>query len=127
MSDLPVLPSGPSRRRRTIAEKFQIVQESLAPSVSIAAVALAHRINANQLHKWRWQYRNGKLGKSDKTAVLLPVHVTNALPREQHATVQKHTRTESGYVEILIGENRVWVHGTVQAPTLRAVFAALGA
>ena len=28
MSDLPVLPSGPSRRRRTIAEKFQIVQES---------------------------------------------------------------------------------------------------
>ncbi len=66
MSDLPVLPSGPSRRRRTIAEKLQIVQESLAPSVSIAAVALAHRINANQLHKWRWQYRNGKLGKSDK-------------------------------------------------------------
>jgi transposase len=91
MSDLPVLPSGPSRRRRTIAEKLQIVQESLAPSVSIAAVALAHRINANQLHKWRWQYRNGKLGKSDKKAVLLPVHVTTALPREQHATVQKHT------------------------------------
>lgn len=127
MSDLPVLLSGPSRRRRTIAEKLQIVQESLAPSVSIAAVALAHRINANQLHKWRWQYRNGKLGKSDKTAVLLPVHVTNALPREQHAIVQKHTRTEPGYVEILIGENRVWVHGTVQAPALRAVFAALGA
>lgn len=127
MSDLPVLPSGPSRRRRTIAEKLQIVQESLAPSVSIAAVALAHRINANQLHKWRWQYRNGKLGKLDKKAVLLPVHVTNALPREQHATVQKHTRIEPGYVEIQIGESRVWVHGTVQAPTLRAVFAALGA
>ena len=127
MSDLPVLPSGPSRRRRTIAEKLQIVQESLAPSVSIAAVALAHRINANQLHKWRWQYRNGKLGKSDKKAVLLPVHVTNALPREPQATIQKHTRTEPGSVEIQIGESRVWVHGTVQAPTLRAIFAALGA
>ena len=35
--------------------------------------------------------------------------------------------TEPGYVEIQIGESRVWVHGTVQAPALRAVFAALGA
>ena len=127
MSDLPALPSGHSRHRRTVAEKLQIVQESLAPSVSIAAVALAHRINANQLHKWRWQYRNGKLGKPDKTDVLVPVHVTKTLPREQHTTVQKHSSTESGYVEILIGECRVWVHGTVQAPALRAVFAALGA
>jgi transposase-like protein len=65
MSDLPVLPSAHSRRRRTTAEKLQIVQESLVPSVLMAAVALAHRINANQLHKCRWQYRNGELGKLD--------------------------------------------------------------
>lgn len=39
MSDLPVLPSAHFRRRRTIAEKLQIVQESLEPSVSMAAVA----------------------------------------------------------------------------------------
>lgn len=65
MSDLPVLPSADSRRRRTIAEKLQIVQESLEPSLSMAAMALAYRINANQLQKWHWQYRNGKLGKLD--------------------------------------------------------------
>jgi transposase len=95
MSDLPVLPSARSRRRRTIAEKLQIVQESLAPGVSIASVALAHRINANQLHKWRWQYRNGELGASDTSAVLLPVRISKALPHEQQATFQKHSSTVS--------------------------------
>jgi len=53
MSDLPALPPIPSRRRRTVTEKLQIVQESLAQSVSIAAVSLAHRMNANQLHRLR--------------------------------------------------------------------------
>ena len=125
MADLPVLPAPHSRRRRTAAEKVQIVKESLAPNVSIAAVALAHRINANQLHKWRWQYRHGKLvGQSE--AVLLPVRVAKVAASEQQAPVRQHISTEQGYVEVLIGETRVWVHGTVQAQTLRAVFAALG-
>jgi len=127
MSDLPVPPSARSRRRRTIAEKLQIVQESLAPGVSIASVALTHRINANQLNKWRWQYRNGELGASDTTAVLLPVRISKALQPEQQASVQQHSSTEPGYVEIQICESRVWVHGTVHVHTLRAVFAALGA
>ena len=74
MSDLPFLPSAHSRRRRTIAEKLQIVQESLVPSVSIASVALTHRINVYQLHKWRWQYRHGKLGKLDSC---LTTHTRN--------------------------------------------------
>ena len=127
MADLPVLPASHSRRRRTAAEKVQIVKESLAPNVSIAAVALAHRINANQLHKWRWQFRQGKLvGPSEAAAVLLPVRVAKVAASEQQAPVRQHISTEQGYVEVLIGETRVWVHGTVQAQTLRAVFAALG-
>ena len=102
-------------------------KESLAPNVSIAAVALAHRINANQLHKWRWQYRQGKLvGQSEAAAVLLPVRVAKVAANEQQAPVRQHISTEQGYVEVLIGETRVWVHGAVQAQTLRAVFAALG-
>ena len=127
MADLPVLPVSHSRRRRTAAEKVQIVKESLAPNVSIAAVALAHRINANQLHKWRWQFRQGKLvGQSDPAAVLLPVRVSKVAASERQAPVRQHISTEQGYVEVLIGETRVWVHGTVQTQTLRAVFAALG-
>jgi len=126
LAGLPVLSAPHSRRRRTAAEKVQIVKESLAPNVSIAAVALAHRINANQLHKWRWQFRQGKLvGQSDPSAVLLPVRVAKVAASEQQAPVRQHISTEQGYVEILIGETRVWVHGAVQAQTLRAVFAAL--
>ena len=43
-----------SRRRYPVEYKRQVVQESLRPSTSIANVAMAHGINANMLHNWRW-------------------------------------------------------------------------
>jgi len=50
------------RQSYTAAQKIRIVQESMQPDASIAAVAMSHRINANQLHRWRWLYRNDQLG-----------------------------------------------------------------
>jgi transposase-like protein len=50
------------RQSYTAAQKIQIVKQSMMPNVSIASVAMAHRINANQLHRWRWMYRNDQLG-----------------------------------------------------------------
>ena len=48
--DLPKTSIPHSRRQRhSIAEKITIVKESFEPNVSIAAVALEHRINANLL------------------------------------------------------------------------------
>jgi transposase len=41
-----------SRNQYTRAQKVGIVEQSMAPGVSIASVAMAHGINANQLHKW---------------------------------------------------------------------------
>lgn len=44
---------GRRRRRRHSAEfKAVVVRECLKPGVSIAAVALAHSLNANMLRKW---------------------------------------------------------------------------
>lgn len=44
---------GRRRRRRHSAEfKATVIQECLKPGVSIAAVALAHGLNANMLRKW---------------------------------------------------------------------------
>lgn len=44
---------GRRRRRRHGAEfKAAVIQECLKPGVSIAAVALAHSLNANMLRKW---------------------------------------------------------------------------
>lgn len=44
---------GRRRRRRHSAEfKSAVIEEGLRPGVSIAAVALAHGLNANLLRKW---------------------------------------------------------------------------
>jgi len=44
---------GRRRRRRHSAEfKADVIAECLKPGVSIAAVALAHGLNANMLRKW---------------------------------------------------------------------------
>lgn len=44
---------GRRRRRRHSAEfKTAVIRECLKPGVSIAAVALAHSLNANMLRKW---------------------------------------------------------------------------
>jgi transposase len=44
---------GRRRRRRHSAEfKAAVVQECMQPGVSMAAVALAHSLNANMLRKW---------------------------------------------------------------------------
>jgi transposase-like protein len=44
---------GRRRRRRHSAQfKTAVVQECMRPGVSIAAVALAHSLNANMLRKW---------------------------------------------------------------------------
>jgi len=44
---------GRRRRRRHSAEfKAAVIRECMRPGVSIAAVALAHSLNANMLRKW---------------------------------------------------------------------------
>ena len=44
---------GRRRRRRHSAEfKAAVIQECMKPGVSVAAVALAHNLNANMLRKW---------------------------------------------------------------------------
>jgi transposase len=44
---------GRRRRRRHSAEfKASVIEQCLKPGVSIAAVALAHGLNANMLRKW---------------------------------------------------------------------------
>ena len=36
--------------------KRELIEAGLQPGVSVAKLALAHGINANQLHKWRRQF-----------------------------------------------------------------------
>lgn len=47
------IPTTPRRRHYDTAMKKQILAECERPGASIAAVAMAHGINANLVHKWR--------------------------------------------------------------------------
>jgi transposase len=55
--------SGRERRRRwTTAEKLRIVAESHAPGAIANDVARRYDIHPHQLHKWRQEWRRGRLG-----------------------------------------------------------------
>jgi transposase len=49
------------RRWRSVTEKRQIVQSTLGPGASVAEVARAHGVNANQVFKWRRLFESGQL------------------------------------------------------------------
>ena len=44
------------RRQYSVEFKRRLAQLALEPGASVAGIALAHRINANQLFKWRQDY-----------------------------------------------------------------------
>ena len=46
------LPAGRGRRRHSAEFKAKVVEECARPGVSMAAVALAHGLNANLLRRW---------------------------------------------------------------------------
>jgi transposase len=65
------------RRRRALSEKRRIVELTLQPGASVAQVARANGVNANQVFGWRRAFERGELVEpvSGSTA-LLPVTVS---------------------------------------------------
>jgi transposase len=63
------------RRWRSIAEKRQIVQLTMAPGASVAELARAHGVNANQVFKWRRAFERGEL--MEPCAALIPVTISS--------------------------------------------------
>jgi transposase len=68
------------RQRRSIAEKRWIVEETLVEGASVARVARAHGVNANQVFGWRRLYLAGRLGERKPGMKLLPVRVSESVP-----------------------------------------------
>lgn len=58
------------RRRHSEELKAQVVAECAQPGASVAAVALAHGLNANVVHKWR---RRGDAKVSLPATTFVPV------------------------------------------------------
>lgn len=71
----------PVRRWRTLSEKRRIAELTFEHGASVALVARAHGVNANQVFKWRRALKRGELSEPAVASTsLLPVVV--AAPTE---------------------------------------------
>ena len=112
------------RRMRSKAERRRIVEETLKPGASVARVARAHGVNANQLFKWRQLYREGRLGPEGSTDALVPVRIRGTLGGTGWRTLSEGTIT-SGTIDIDLGHARVRIQGTADPACVRAALEGL--
>ena len=115
-------PKIPKRRRYSIAEKRRIVEESFQAGSSVARVARAHGINANQVFSWRRLYQRGRLGGNVRpapAAELLPVTITNspATPVPAPPSVS----LPPGAIQLQLPRGRLRIEGAVDPHSLRVV------
>lgn len=115
-------PKTPKRRKYSIAEKRRVVEESFQPESSVARVARAHGINANQVFSWRRLYQRGRLGGNVRpapAAELLPVTITDS------AAAPVPTPTASsiplGAIQLQLPRGRLRIEGAVDLHSLRVV------
>jgi transposase len=116
----------PKRQLRTIAEKRQIVEETMVEGASVARIARAHGVNANQVFYWRMLYRKGRLG----TATLLPVRVTSESLSLQAPSLPERACTKSvsvsaGTIHIELRHAQVRIEGNADPAVLRVLLECL--
>jgi transposase len=119
---LQVRVAGTRKKRRTVGERREIVEETLLPGASVSKVARRHDVNANQVFYWRKLYREGKLGSKTDTR-LVPVKVAN--DRSAAAVEEDDFVPRSGTMEIKLSKGTLRIFGTVDVIALRAVIECL--
>ena len=114
------------RRYRSALERRQIVEETLQPGASVAVIARAHEVNANQVFCWRKLYRQGQLDSRSDSAELVPVRVSESVPGNGGKRIKKELGgVVHGAILIELGNARVRIEGAVDPASLRATLAAL--
>src|SRR5581483_11705023 len=115
-------PKKPKRRRYSIAEKRRIVEESFQLGSSVARVARAHEINANQVFSWRRLYQRGRLGGNVRpapAAELLPITITDSPTAPVPAP--NSVSTPLGTIQLQLPRGRLRIEGAVDPQSLRVV------
>jgi transposase len=99
------------------------VEETLVPGASVARVARAHGVNANQVFGWRRQYRQGLLKAERRTLPgLLAVRLAGA---EGSGEDPRTPRQPGGLLQVELAKGRLQVIGSVDGEALRLVLEAL--
>jgi transposase len=123
-SSVPKETTEGKRRRWSILERRQIVEETLAPEASVARVARAHGVNANQVFSWRRLYKRGLLGAAAGTT-LLPVRIADRLLAGGTAAAANNGAaagtTSSGCLHVAVGKAQIHIEGDVDRDVLRMV------
>ena len=117
------------RQRRSIAQKRKIVEETLVEGASVARVARAHGVNANQVFYWRKLYQAGRLGTGN-AARLLPVRVTresSAPPTISLPEDSSSRRSWSGTIHIELRQAQVRIEGGADPALVRVLLECLRA
>ena len=108
-----------------------MVEETLIPGASIAAVALKHRLNANLVFTWRRKLLPALAPARTRAVKLLPVTITDPgetpAPAGNAGAPGKPVRRyrPRGVIEIELGGARLVVKGAVDTEVLRVVLTAL--
>ncbi len=121
----------PKRQYRTTKEKQQIVEETFAEGGSVARIARARGINANQVFGWRKLYLAGRLGGTSRAIKLLPVQVSESSP--PLATTSSHECSSSvdfakstpGTIHIELRRAQVRIEGSADPALLRVLLECL--
>jgi transposase len=123
--------SKPKRQYLTIEEKRSIVEETLAEGASVARIARAHGINANQVFGWRRLYLAGRLGGVSRAIKLLPVHVSESSPSLATTTSREcsppadFSKPTPGTIHIELRHAQVRIEGRADAGLLRVLLECL--
>ena len=119
------------RQYRTVQEKRQIVEETLAEGASVARIARAHGINANQVFGWRRLYLAGRLGGVSRAIKLLPVRVSESSPSLATTTSREcspstdFSKSMPGTIHVELRHAQVRIEGSADAGLLRVLLECL--
>jgi transposase len=104
------------RKYRSKEERRRIAEETFEPGASVAVIARAHGVNANQVFQWRKLYHEGRLGPATASTQLIPVRVAEAVSENVRPAV-----SASGAIHIEMGKVRLRVEGIVDPECLRLI------
>ena len=114
----PARSGKPKRRRHSAAFKRRLIEQTLAPGVSVARIALDNGVNTNLLFKWR---RDHIRARRVETPTLLPVAINepSSEPAQLPAPTPASRAVAAGVIEIELAGARIRLKGTVDLAALR--------
>lgn len=121
---LEVLTGAVGRRRWSSDDKARIVEESVAPGVTVSEVARRHDIRPQQLFGWR---REMRIADPETTVSFVPAVVEAAGPEAVSRARPKPARSGGGDIELEFEGVVVRVRRGAEARTVAAVIKALKA